>query len=323
MEKEMLKENNLFVVRMGDADAQQMNILPAISEAYRFRAEQRATKSNLQNKGVVFMEDGCTAKLADSFINGEYLELNIRCIKNDGNQLIYVLFESNGVMEYGVERREQRITGKLIENQRIEIDNLIKSFTGVYENAVASIKIYISLIHKYRLLKGIQSINNERFPMEMIIAELKEWLLLHASDSRIGITKLCGAERVVIMCPTGYKKGVQVGGIFKEIFYEIAPDNNYGAFKAELFRRKMLICDKNEQCIDIQKTISRSKCVELGTNHVKIICFDFGEEFVEQLKAAKEDVNEMIGLSDEEIELMFDEGDMLESIYTQRENKED
>ncbi len=323
MEKELLSKTQLFVVKAKNAESQQLSITPVMKEAYKFMTEQYEAKQNMQNKGVIFMEDGCTAKLADSFVNGEYLELNIRCIKNDGNQLIYVLFESDGVLEYGVERREQRITGKLIENQRIEIDNIIKSFTGVYDNAVSSIKVYISLIHKYRLLKGIQSIHNERLPMELIISNLKEWLLLHASDNRLGITRICGEERIVLVCPSGYKKGVHVGGIFKEIFYEIAPDNNFGAFKAELFRRKMLICDKNDQCIDIQKTISRSKCVELGTNHVKIICFDFGEEFVEQMKLAKLDVNEMMGLSDEEIELMFDEGDMLASIYTQRENKED
>ena len=322
MEKEMLNETKLFVVKMEDADNQQISISPEITEVYKFRQEQCVTKQSLQNKGVIFMKDGYTAKLAKSFVNGEYLELCIRCIKNDGNQLLYVLYESDGVYEYGVERREQRISGKLIENQRIEIDNIIKSFTGVYENDVASIKVYISLIHKYRLLKGIQSINNERLPMEMIIIKLKEWLLLHASDTRIGITKLCGAERVVLICPSGYKKNIKVGGIFKEIFHEIAPENNYGAFKAELFRREMLICDKNVQCIDIQKTISKSKCLELGTNHVKVICFDFGEAFVEQMKIAKEDINEMMGLSDEEIEHMFEEGDMSEKeemIYDKKE----
>lgn len=315
MEKELLKETKLFVVKMEDADNQQMSISPAITEAYKFRAEQYAAKKNLQNKGVIFMKDGCTAKLADSFINGEYLELNIRCIKNDGNQLVYVLFESDGRQEYGVERREQRITGKLIESQRIEIDNLIKSFTGVYDKAVASVKIYISMIHQYRLLRGIHSINNEKLTMEMIVNNLKEWLLGHVDDSRIGITKIKGVDRVVIFCPSGYKRGVTVGGIFKEIFYEIAPENNYGAFKAELYRRGMLICDQNKQCIDIQKTISKSKCAELGTDRVKVICFDFEEEFVEQMIAVKEDVNEMIGLSDEEIELMFEEGDTLENEY--------
>lgn len=307
-----LNQRNLFVLNMGSKDSQQIT---NVSCKDTYGLEQTKARKNLQNRGIFFMEDGCTAKLADSFVNGEYLELCIRCIKNDGNQLVYVLFETDGVYEYGIDRRDQMIKGKTIENQRIEIDNLIKSFTGVYDNAVSTIKVAISIIHKYRLLRGLQVIHNERLPIGLVINNFKEWILMHALDSRVGITELGGDERIVLLCPTGYKNGKAVGAIFKEIFYELAPDNNFETFKAELFRRNMLICDRNEQCMDIQKTISKGKGTELGTDRSKIICFNFEHEFVNQVKIAREDVDSIIELSDEEIERMFDEGDLLKNEY--------
>lgn len=280
-------------------------------ESLKLQLAQTTGRRYLEKKGIIFESDECTVQLAESIVNGERLSLCMRCMKNDGNQLVYVLFERNGSVEYGIERKEQYITDKHIEDMKSYIDNIINSFTGIYTMRMATIKLAIKSIHINRLLKGIRYINTDRVPLSVIVKRLKEWLLENANDSRVGIMELKGKKYVVIMCPKGYKKGILVGGIFKQIFTEIAPENNYGAFKAELVRRKIILCDKNEECLDIQKTISRAKCMELGTEHVKIICFDFEETFVEQICMIREDVNDVLGISDEEIEKMFDEDDLL------------
>lgn len=280
-----------------------------------FELEQKKKRRFLENVGIVFCEDGCTVKLAKSNINGENLTLCMRCLKNDGNQLKYVLFESNGDREYGVERKEQMVSDKQIEEQKITIDNIVKSFTGLYTECLSSIKVNISIIHNYRLLKGIRSINSERLPINDIVNGLKGWLLEHIHDSRVGVTEIQGETRIVLLCPIDYKKGIKVGKIFKEIFYEIAPENNFSAFKAELYRRNMLICDRNDDCIDIQKTISRAKCLELGTNSVKIICFKFEAEFVNAFLKTRNVDEQLKEINEVDFDMMFAEGDMLSKIY--------
>lgn len=280
-----------------------------------FAQEQQKKKKYLEDAGVVFYEDGCTVKLAESFVNDEYLELCMRCLKNDGNQLAYVLFEKKGETEYGVERKGQRIADSQIEEQKIAIDNIVKSFTGIYVESLSSIKVNISIIHNYRLLRGIRSIDTERLPMNEIVNRLKDWFMEHINDSRVGVTEILGEKRIILLCPTGYRKGIKVGGIFKEIFNEIAPKNNFGAFKAELYRRNLLICDKNDDCIDIQKSISRAKCFELGTDSVRIICFSFEKDFVHAFVEARALVKMLKEINDADFDMMFEEGNLISKIY--------
>ena len=289
-------------------------------KALMFALEQQKKKKYLEGAGVMFYTDECTVKLAESFVNDEYLELCMRCLKNDGNQLVYVLFEKKGDTEYGIERKEQRISDKQIEEQKIAIDNIVKSFTGVYVESLSSIKVNISIIHNYRLLRGIRSIDSERLPMNEIINGLKDWLMEHINDSRVGVTEIMGEKHIVLLCPVDYRKGIKVGGIFKEIFSEIAPKNNFSAFKAELYRRNLLICDKNDDCIDIQKSISRAKCLELGTNNVRIICFNFEPEFVKAYIEAKELLDILKEMDDADFDMMFEEGNSISSMYEETED---
>lgn len=291
-------------------------------ESLKLQLAQATGRRYLEERGIILESDECTAQLAESIVNGERLTLCMRCMKNDGNQLVYVLFERKGNVEYGIERKAQYITDKHIEDMKLYIDNIINSFTGIYAMRMVNIKLAIKTIHDNRLLKGIHYINTDKVPLSVIVKRLKEWIVENANDSRVGIMELKGKKHVVIMCPKGYKKGILVGGIFKQIFGEIAPENNYGAFKAELVRRKIIICDKNSECLDIQKTISKAKCMELGTEHVKIICFDFEEKFVEQICMIKEDANDVLGISDEEIEKMLGEDDLLVQQLMQYEEEE-
>lgn len=280
-----------------------------------FTREQVNMRAVAVSRGAVFMDDSCTVKLAESSVNGMNLSLCMRCLKNDGNQLVYVLFEKLGETEYGVERMDQRISDKHIREQKNRIDTIIGKFTGKYDDRLASIKIIISIIHEHRLLNGLRCVDIDRLPANQIIDYLKEWIFFHANDSRIEIMELKGREYVVFICPKDYKKGIKISGIFKEIFQEIAPHNNFGMFKGELVRRKLVICDANEQCIDIQKTISRTKCRELGTDCQKVICFNFDQSFVQVIKNERMDADELIGISEEEIEEMFMEGDFCMELY--------
>ena len=280
-----------------------------------FTQEQINAKKSLIARGVQFMDDECTVNLADSCVNGEELSLRMRCLRNDGNQLVYLLFEKMGETEFGIERMDQRITDKQIREQKNVIDNIISRFTGKYDDKLADIKVNISMVHEYRLLKGIRCIDSERLPMNQIVEGLKDWLLSHANDSRIGIMELRGKDYLVILCPKNYKKGIKVGGIFQEIFYEIAPKNNFSAFKGELMRRKLLVCDVNDACMDIQKTISAKKCRELDTKYGKVICFDFEPEFVNMIKLARVEADEVIDIDNKEIENTFAEGDYFRRLY--------
>lgn len=315
MTKEMVKEHQQ-VLRF---KVETLASNEAEEQAIKFAMEQKKKKRFLENTGIIFYEDNCTVKLAESCVNEEKLTLCMRCLKNDGNQLKYVLFECKGDTEYGVERKEQMISDKQIEEQKITIDNIVRSFTGVYVSCLSNIKVNISIIHNYRLLKGIRSIDSDRLPMNEIVSGLKEWLLEHINDSRVGITEMMGETRIVLLCPADYRKGIKVGGIFKEIFNEIAPKNNFNAFKAELYRRNMLICDRNEDCIDIQKTISRAKCLELGTNSVKIICFKFETEFVNVFLETRRVVDLIAEIEETDFDMMYVEGDMLSGIYDEEE----
>lgn len=319
MEQKLTKRANEIGALSVAESAGQAAIKNVTGNMLKLQLSQVNAKRQLEEKGFIFDKDECTVQLADSFVNGEHLTLCMRCMKNDGNQLVYVLFERQGNVEYGIERKEQYITDRHIEDMQSNIDSIINSFTGIYVNSLATIKLAIKTIHNNRLLKGIHYINTEKLPMSIIVERLKEWILQNANDSRIGIMELKGLKRIVILCPKGYKKGIRVGGIFKQIFHEIAPENIYGAFKAELVRRELIICDKNSECLDIQKTISRAKCMELGTDHVKIICFNFEEEFVEQVSMAREEVNDVLGISDEELERMFAEDDALAMEYMEEE----
>lgn len=319
MEQEITKKASTVGALNATESARQAAIKSMTENALKLQLSQANVRTQLEKKGIIFDKDGCTVQLAESLVNGEHLVLCMRCMKNDGNQLVYVLFEKLGSIEYGLERKEQYITDKHIKDMRSSIDDIINSFTGIYDNHVASIKIDIKKIHSNRLLKGIRYINTDKVPLGIVVERLKEWILENANDSRIGIMELKGIKRIVILCPKGYKKGVMVGGIFKQIFNEIAPENKYGAFKAELVRQELIICDKNSACLDIQKTISKAKCMELGTDHVKVICFNFAEEFVEQVSMLREDINDVLGISDEELERMFAEDDALAMEYMEEE----
>lgn len=319
MEQEITKKASIVGALNTTESVRQTAIKSMTGNALKLQLSQVNAKRQLEEKGFIFDKDECTVQLAESFVNGEHLTLCMRCMKNDGNQLVYVLFERQGNVEYGIERKEQYIMDKHIEDMQSNIDSIINSFTGIYVNSLATIKLAIKTIHNNRLLKGIHYINTEKLPMSIIVERLKEWILENANDSRIGIMELKGLKRIVILCPKGYKKGVMVGGIFKQIFNEIAPENKYGAFKAELVRQELIICDKNSACLDIQKTISKAKCMELGTDHVKVICFNFAEEFVEQVSMLRENINDVLGISDEELEQMFAEDDALVMEYMEEE----
>lgn len=319
MEQKLMEQESVLCTINGTGATTQTLSRTVAGDALKLQLAQTIARRNLESQGFIFCKDGCTVQLADSVVNGEHLTLCMRCLKNDGNQLVYVIFEKMGNVEYGIESKKQYITDKQIDEAKNVIDNIINSFTGIYEKRMASIKVAISIIHLNRLLKGLRAINTETFPLAVVIDRLKEWILINASDARVKIMELRGVRHIVIVCPKGYKKGVQVGGIFKQIFNEIAPDNNFGAFKAELVRRGLLLCDKNDECLDIQKTISRVQCEKLGTDHVKVICFDFDDKFVEQVAMNK--MNWEIDIDDGEIEEMFVEGDKLACEYCETDEE--
>ena len=68
----------------------------------------------------------------------------MRCLRNSGNQLFYVLFESDGHYEYGVERPEQRISDDDIFSAKISVDGIIRSFCGKYDGRLSDIKVNIN-----------------------------------------------------------------------------------------------------------------------------------------------------------------------------------
>ena len=236
-------------------------------------------RSVLIGRGVRFIDENTVVLAESHHFQNEELQLKMRCLRNSGNQLFYVLFESDGHYEYGVERPEQRISDDDIFSAKISVDGIIRSFCGKYDGRLSDIKVNINAIHQYRLLKPVRSIDSDRLPMEMIIGNLKEWILNNTADVRIKPVSFKGKDYVALVCPKGCSNK-SVNNIFREIFSEIAPKNDFAAFKGELFRRGLLCSDTNYDCVDIQKTISSFKARELGTEKCKIICFDFGEQFI-------------------------------------------
>ena len=249
------------------------------AEEIKYKRQQSEMRSVLIGRGVRFIDENTVVLAQSHHFQNEELQLKMRCLRNSGNQLYYVLFESDGHYEYGVERPEQRISDDDIFSAKISVDGIIRSFCGKYDGRLSDIKVNINAIHQYRLLKPVRSIDSDRLPMEMIIGNLKEWILNNTADVRIKPVSFKGKEYVALVCPKGCSNK-SVNNIFREIFSEIAPKNDFAAFKGELFRRGLLCSDTNYDCVDIQKTISSFKARELGTEKCKIICFDFGEQFI-------------------------------------------
>ena len=249
------------------------------AEEIKYKRQQSEMRSVLIGRGVRFIDENTVVLAQSHHFQNEDLQLKMRCLRNSGNQLFYVLFESDGHYEYGVERPEQRISDDDIFSAKISVDGIIRSFCGKYDGRLSDIKVNINAIHQYRLLKPVRSIDSDRLPMEMIIGNLKEWILNNTADVRIKPVSFKGKDYVALICPKGCSNK-SVNNIFREIFSEIAPKNDFAAFKGELFRRGLLCSDTNYDCVDIQKTISSFKARELGTEKCKIICFDFGEQFI-------------------------------------------
>ena len=107
------------------------------------------------------------------------------------------------------------------------------------------------------------------FEIVLTSFNLKEWILNNTADVRIKPVSFKGKDYVALVCPKGCSNK-SVNNIFREIFSEIAPKNDFAAFKGELFRRGLLCSDTNYDCVDIQKTISSFKARELGTEKCKI-----------------------------------------------------
>lgn len=249
------------------------------AEEIKYKRQKSEMRSVLIGRGVRFIDENTVVLAESHHFQNEELQLKMRCLRNSGNQLFYVLFESDGHYEYGVERPEQRISDDDIFSAKISVDGIIRSFCGKYDGRLSDIKVNINAIHQYRLLKPVRSIDSDRLPMEMIISNLKEWILNNTADVRIKPVSFKGKDYVALVCPKGCSNK-SVNNIFREIFSEIAPKNDFAAFKGELFRRGLLCSDTNYDCVDIQKTISSFKARELGTEKCKIICFDFGEQFI-------------------------------------------
>lgn len=249
------------------------------AEEIKYDRQKSEMRSVLIGRGVRFIDENTVVLAQSHHFQNEELQLKMRCLRNSGNQLFYVLFESDGHYEYGVERPEQRISDDDIFSAKISVDGIIRSFCGKYDGRLSEIKVNINAIHQYRLLKPVRSIDSDRLPMEMIIGNLKEWILNNTADVRIKPVSFKGKDYVALVCPKGCSNK-SVNNIFREIFSEIAPKNDFAAFKGELFRRGLLCSDTNYDCVDIQKTISSFKARELGTEKCKIICFDFGEQFI-------------------------------------------
>ena len=249
------------------------------AEEIKYDRQKSEMRSVLIGRGVRFIDENTVVLAESHHFQNEELQLKMRCLRNSGNQLFYVLFESDGHYEYGVERPEQRISDDDIFSAKISVDGIIRSFCGKYDGRLSDIKVNINAIHQHRLLKPVRSIDSDRLPMEMIIGNLKEWILNNTADVRIKPVSFKGKDYVALICPKGCSNK-SVNNIFREIFTEIAPKNDFAAFKGELFRRGLLCSDTNYDCVDIQKTISSFKARELGTEKCKIICFDFGEQFI-------------------------------------------
>ena len=201
--------------------------------------------------------------------------LRLKAIKSRKNQMNYKLIE---MLEDGtsdeLENNKTILNPSDVEKGTSKVDKILMGMQGYYGDVQQNIKIDMSKIAKYRLLKPVVA-DSDVLNGEQIVTELKSWFKLYISDSRVASFIMDDFYHVALV-----KRGEKTPyKIFQEVMQEIAPANKTSAIKDWLYENNMLVHDSNSACRDTQKTLSVPITEQIDSKGDKCISFNFEEEY--------------------------------------------
>lgn len=202
-------------------------------------------------------------------------QLRLKAIKPRKDLMKYQLIE---ILEDGssdeLENNKTILKSSDVELGTSKVDDILMGMQGYYGDVQQKIKIYMSQIAKYRLLKPVVA-DSDVLNGEQIIKELKIWFESHMSDSRVASFVIDDFYHVALV-----KRGERTPyKIFYEVMQEIAPANKTSAIKDWLYENNMLVHDSNSACMDTQKTLSAPIIEQINSKGDKCISFNFEEEY--------------------------------------------
>lgn len=201
--------------------------------------------------------------------------LILKAIKSRKNQMNYKLIE---ILEDGtsdeLENNKTILNPSDVEKGTSKVDKILMGMQGYYGDVQQNIKIDMSKIAKYRLLKPVVA-DSDVLNGEQIVTGLKSWFKLYISDSRVASFIMDDFYHVALV-----KRGEKTPyKIFQEVMQEIAPANKTSAIKDWLYENNKLVHDSNSACRDTQKTLSEPITEQIGSKGDKCISFNFEEEY--------------------------------------------
>lgn len=265
------------------------------------KSSEEARKQNLAK----LCKDGCKTVDESSIVvaTDKYKEFEIivsSIISEVENQRTYAITECNreGIV-FGKENIKAEFTAYEVEQGATKIERLIRGFQGNYSGQISDILMRIQKVEIDRVLiaKPIKNVGAMLF--EDIMLKLGKFIKNNLTDNRIGCCVIDGICHVGIV-----KRGEKTtDAIFREIIHEIAPYNNYAAFKRELCDRELIYHDMNERSRDMQKSISKDLQKKIGATGEKIISFKLSQEELGQIAEAYRKIANKRGLVELEADL--------------------
>ena len=242
-----------------------------------FKKERQTAIERLEKQGITIDTRLGKVKLTTSLDGG--FELFMKAIKPRKSSLVYKLYEvnENGVSDE-MENNKVLLNSSDLENSNTKVLKYIENLQGYYAPISSDIKINMSQIVKYKMLKPVEA-DVEVLTGEQIVELLKKWIEDHIIDPRVAIFKMGGHIHATIV-----KRGEKTPGkIFAEIINEIAPANKVLAVKDWLYENNFFNHDINDKCKDIQKNLSKKVIKEIRAESDKCISFNFEQEYLDYL----------------------------------------
>lgn len=171
-------------------------------------------------------------------------------------------------------------TASQVRKENARLRETIENFQGDYTEQLSDIIVKIKMIEMKRVLMHTQVNDSDNcISVEEYVEKLGRWFLENINDVRVGVYKIKGTHHIMLV-----RRGEKtISQIFKSVNKEISEklDSNY--IKGELYRKKLLNCDKNTKCVDTQFTISKDAQERLGSIRDKVMSFVLPDEIAKEI----------------------------------------